>query len=97
MKKIAIVIADLVLGGGQRSALNLATALSKNHDVTVLVFQDSYRQYTVPCNLVNLDCPDLDGTLKKAASDLRKALQTAGMGDLIIDGTRSGYFRIVVQ
>ena len=73
MKKIAIVIADLVLGGGQRSALNLATALSKNHDVTVVVFQDSYRQYEVPCNLVNLECPDQNSTLEKAFNVFRRA------------------------
>ena len=73
MKKIAIVIADLVLGGGQRSALNLAAALSENHDVTVLVFQDSYRQYTVPCKLVNLECPDQDSTIKKAFNVFKRA------------------------
>lgn len=66
MKKIAIVIADLVLGGGQRSALNLASALSKGHDVTVIVFQDNSRHYQVPCKLVNLDCPDQSSVLLKA-------------------------------
>jgi hypothetical protein len=72
MKKIAIVIADLVLGGGQRSALNLASALSKNHVVTVLVFQDNFRQYEVPCELVNLDCPDQSSFLKKAFNVLKR-------------------------
>lgn len=75
MKKIAIVIADLVLGGGQRSALNLATALSVNHDVTVLVFQDSYRQYKVPCKLINLDCPDKNSTLAKAYNVFKRAFK----------------------
>ncbi len=72
MKKIAIVIADLVLGGGQRSALNLASALSKNHDVTVIVFQDKFRQYKVPCKLVNLDCPDQNTTFRKAINVLKR-------------------------
>lgn len=75
MKKIAIVIADLVLGGGQRSALNLAAALSVNHDVTVVVFQDSYRQYKVPCKLFNLECPDQDTTIKKAINVFRRAFR----------------------
>ena len=66
MKKIAIVIADLVLGGGQRSALNLASALSKDHDVTVIVFQDGSSHYKVPCKLLNLNCPDQKSTLFKA-------------------------------
>lgn len=73
MKKIAIVIADLVLGGGQRSALNLASALSKDHDVTVLVFQDNFRQYDVPCKLINLNCPDQNSTLLKAYNVLKRA------------------------
>ncbi|PWQ99943.1 glycosyltransferase [Leucothrix pacifica] len=75
MKKIAIVIADLVLGGGQRSALNLAAALSVNHDVTVLVFQDSYRQYKVPCKLINLDCPDKKSTIAKAYNVFKRAFR----------------------
>jgi len=72
MKNVAIVIADLVLGGGQRSALNLANALSKDHVVTVIVFQDNFRQYKVPCKLVNLDCPDQDTTLRKAYNVLKR-------------------------
>lgn len=75
MKKIAIVISDLVLGGGQRSALNLATALSVKHDVTVVVFQDSYRQYKVPCKLVNLECPDCKTTIQKAINVFRRAFR----------------------
>ena len=75
MKKIAIVIADLELGGGQRSALNLASALSKDHDVTVLVFQDNFRQYKVPCKLVNLNCPDQGSVLRKAYNVLKRTLR----------------------
>jgi len=72
MKKIAIVIADLVLGGGQRSALNLASALSKDHDVTVIVFQDKFRQYKVPCKLVDLDCPDQRSVFFKACNVIKR-------------------------
>jgi len=72
MKKVAIVIADLVLGGGQRSALNLANALSKDHDVTVITFQDNFRQYQVPCKLINLDCPDRETVFGKAYNVLKR-------------------------
>lgn len=75
MKKIAIVIADLVLGGGQRSALNLAAALSKKHDVTVIVFQGDSRHYEVPCKLVNIDCPEQKTTLKKAFNVLKRSFR----------------------
>lgn len=73
MKKIAIVISDLVLGGGQRSALNLASALSKNHDVSVIVFQDNHRQYEVPCKIVNIECPDKKSTLGKALNIVKRS------------------------
>jgi len=72
MKKIAIVISDLVLGGGQRSALNLAAALSKDHDVSVIVFQDEHRQYSVPCRIVNIECPDKCTTFGKAVNILKR-------------------------
>ncbi|PID46052.1 MAG: hypothetical protein CSB47_05925 [Proteobacteria bacterium] len=73
MKKIAIVISDLALGGGQRSALNLAAALSVKHDVTLLIFQDSHRQYQeAPCKLVNLECPDQDTIVQKAINIVRR-------------------------
>ena len=75
MKKIAIVISDLVLGGGQRSALNLAAALSKDHDVSVVVFQDAHRQYDVPCRIVNIDCPDKHSTLGKAFNIIKRTLR----------------------
>jgi len=58
MKKIAIVIADLDLGGGQRVALNLANALSKKHEVKIIIFQDDDIHYQVsPNTLIHLDCP----------------------------------------
>ena len=72
MKKIAIVISDLVLGGGQRSALNLASALSKDHDVSVIVFQDHHRQYSVPCRVVSIECPDKQSILGKAFNILKR-------------------------
>ena len=75
MKKIAIVISDLVLGGGQRSALNLAAALSKDHDVSVVVFQDAHRQYDVPCKIINIDCPDKHSTLGKAFNIIKRTMR----------------------
>ena len=60
MKKAAIVIADIQLGGGQRSALNLASALSKDHEVTLIVFHTADQQYEVPYRLVNIESRDVD-------------------------------------
>jgi len=57
MKKIAIVIADLDLGGGQRVAINLAQALAKNNEVSLIIFQDDEIHYEMPGELIHLDCP----------------------------------------
>jgi len=75
MKKIAIVIADLELGGGQRSALNLASALCKSHDVTLVIFQDADMHYQSPCRQVNLNCPEKFGLLFKAYNVLKRAIK----------------------
>ena len=57
MKKIAIVIADLDLGGGQRVAINLANALAKENQVSIVIFQDDDIHYEAPGDLIHLDCP----------------------------------------
>jgi len=81
MKKIAIVIADLDLGGGQRVAINLAREFAKQHDVSLIIFQDNESHYDMPGHLVNLDCPQkkhLPGKLYnivKRASRLRKVIK----------------------
>jgi len=73
MKKSAIVIADIQLGGGQRSALNLANALSKDHEVTLIVFHTVDQQYEVPYRLVNIECPDKFNVVGKAYNVLKRA------------------------
>jgi len=75
MKKAAIVIADIQLGGGQRSALNLASALSKDHEVTLIVFHTVDQQYEVPYRLVNIECPDKFNVIGKAYNVLKRAFK----------------------
>lgn len=75
MKKAAIVIADIQLGGGQRSALNLASALSKSHEVTLIVFHTVDQQYEVPYRLVNIECPDKFNVVGKAYNVLKRAFK----------------------
>ncbi len=78
MKKIAIVIADLDLGGGQRVAINLAQALAKKNDVSLIIFQDDEIHYDPPGQLINIQCPSQGNIVKKTinvftrASRLRK-------------------------
>lgn len=73
MKKIAIVIADLDLGGGQRVAINLAQALAKRNAVTMVIFQDDEIHYEMPGELVNLNCPQKKSIPGKAFNVLKRA------------------------
>ncbi len=72
MKKIAIVIADLDLGGGQRVAINLAQALAKKNDVTLIIFQDDDIHYEAPDKLINLNLPTQKNIFAKAVNILKR-------------------------
>ena len=73
MKKIAIVIADLDLGGGQRVAINLASALAKNNDVSIVIFQDNEIHYETPGDLIHLDCPQKNSIVGKVLNVFKRA------------------------
>jgi len=73
MKKIAIVIADLDLGGGQRVAINLGNALAKDNDVTIIIFQDDEIHYNTPGKLIHLECPQKNNVLGKVLNVFKRA------------------------
>jgi glycosyltransferase involved in cell wall biosynthesis len=73
MKKIAIVIADLDLGGGQRVAINLANALAKNNEVSIIIFQDDEIHYKAPGKLIHLDCPQKTSIYGKVFNVFKRA------------------------
>jgi len=73
MKKIAIVIADLDLGGGQRVAINLANALAKDNDVSIIIFQDDDIHYQAPNKLIHLDCPQKHNLVGKVFNVFKRA------------------------
>ncbi len=73
MKKIAIIIADLDLGGGQRVAINLANALSRENEVSIVIFQDDEIHYQPPGRLIHLDCPQKKSVPGKVFNVLKRA------------------------
>ena len=73
MKKIAIVIADLDLGGGQRVAINLANALAKTSQVTIVIFQNDEIHYDAPGAVINLDCPQVSNIFGKVINVFKRA------------------------
>lgn len=72
MKKIAIVIADLDLGGGQRVAINLANALAKQNDVSLVIFQDDDIHYQAPGKLIHLNCPQVPSFIGKVLNVFKR-------------------------
>ncbi|HFC93146.1 MAG TPA: glycosyltransferase [Leucothrix mucor] len=73
MKKIALIIADLDLGGGQRVAINLAEAFAKRHQVTLIIFCDDEIHYQPSANLVHLHCPEKQGIPAKVYNVFKRA------------------------
>jgi glycosyltransferase involved in cell wall biosynthesis len=73
MKNIAIVIADLDLGGGQRVAINLAQALAKTNKVTIVIFQDDEIHYETPGDLIHLDCPQRTNLVGKVFNVFKRS------------------------
>ncbi|HIP94136.1 MAG TPA: glycosyltransferase [Leucothrix sp.] len=73
MKKIALVIADLALGGGQRVTINLANALSKEYQVSIVIFQNDDIHYKAPGALINLDCPPQNSIPGKFVNVFKRA------------------------
>lgn len=73
MKKIAIVIADLELGGGQRVAINLANALAKNNEVSFVIFKDAETHYKLPGELIYLDCEEKSNLAGKVYNVFKRA------------------------
>jgi len=82
MKKIAIVIADLELGGGQRIAITLANELAKKNKLKIIVFQDKKIHFQAPQSmLISLNCPSKNSipgkiyNIFKRAYKLRKVIK----------------------
>ena len=57
MKKIAILVPDLSLGGGQRSAVSTAELLAVDNSVDIVVFCDESRVFKTDVHVIDLQCP----------------------------------------
>jgi len=55
MKKVAILVPDLSLGGGQRVALNTAELLAKTYTVHVVVFTKKDQLFKTPIKIIDLN------------------------------------------
>lgn len=56
-KKIAVLVPDLSLGGGQRSAVSTAELLAIDNEVNIVVFSDDDRVFDTEVEVIDLKCP----------------------------------------
>lgn len=75
MKKIAILVPDLSLGGGQRSAVSTAELLSRNNKVDIVIFSDEKRVFETDLRVRNLSCPKKDSFLGKTYNIYKRRQQ----------------------
>lgn len=73
MKKVAFVIADLGLGGGQRVAITMANELAKEYKVSIIVFDDANTHYKAPSDFICLDCPSKKSIFGKVYNVFKRA------------------------
>lgn len=57
MKRIAILVPDLSLGGGQRSAVSTAELLALDNIVHIVIFCDENRVFNTEVDVRDLQCP----------------------------------------
>ncbi len=65
IKKIALLVPDLALGGGQRVALNTAQLLAERYDVTLVIFTDDEKLFNTDIRVINLKCTKKSSVLGK--------------------------------
>ena len=69
MKKIAILVPDLTLGGGQRVAVSTANLLQKGHDVCLILLNDQEENlYDSDVPILNLKCTKKKTTFGKLSN-----------------------------
>ena len=75
MKKIAILVPDLSLGGGQRVAVNTAQLLANNHDVSLVIFTDKEKLFDTKTKVINLNCTKRNNFLGKLYTIYKRVKQ----------------------
>ena len=74
MRKIAILVPDLSLGGGQRSALSTAEMLAVDNDVSLVVFSDENRVFETDIKVIDLMCTKRANFIGKMQTIFRRYL-----------------------
>lgn len=74
-RKIALVVYSLGMGGAEKVVSDLSFQFAKQHDVSVILFDNRSPYYPYAGELIDINCPSKDGFFSKAFNFLERTLQ----------------------
>lgn len=75
MRKIGILVNSIGYGGNERSAVNIATTLKDEYDVTIITQEDGGNQYDYGGRVVCLDTPCAKSRFRKVLNAIRRIIR----------------------
>lgn len=75
MKKIGIIVNSIGYGGNERSAVNIAKAISKQYDVSIIIQEDCGNHYGYEGYVINMNVPCADSIIGKVINTFRRILR----------------------
>lgn len=74
-RKIALVVYSLGMGGAEKVVSDLSFQFAKQHDVSLILFDNSHMYYPYAGELIAIHCPSRDGLLPRFVNFLMRAQQ----------------------
>ena len=75
MKKVGILVNSIGYGGNERSAVNVATAISKEYDVTIIIQENCGNHYGYGGKIINLNTPCAKSKMGKVINSLKRIVK----------------------
>ena len=75
MKKIGILVNSIGYGGNERSAVNVAKAMSRQFDVSVIIQEDCGNHYGYEGRVINLNTPCAKSVFGKMINSFRRIIR----------------------
>lgn len=75
MKKIGILVNSIGYGGNERSAVNIAKAISAQYDISIIIQEDCGNHYGYTGHVFNLNTPCANSILGKVLNSIRRIIR----------------------
>lgn len=75
MKKVGILVNSIGYGGNERSSVNIAKAISKQYDVSIIIQEDCGNHYGYGGRVINMNTPCADSTVGKVINSIRRIIR----------------------